>query len=95
MLSERDLRVAFGVPSEGLQWWPNDFVPSRTVQESMSHPVLAVRGDHPVSEVVAVMVDRGIGAVPIIDAAERPIGIISYLDVLRTAPLRPAKADAP
>jgi CBS domain-containing protein len=32
------------------------------------------------------MVDRKIGAVPVIDSQRRPLGIISYLDILRLLP---------
>ncbi len=83
MLSERDLRTALGAPTEALENWPARAARTRTVGELMASPVAAVRGDQPMSQVITMIVNRGVGAVPVIDGADRPIGIVSYLDILR------------
>lgn len=33
------------------------------------------------------MIDHGIGAIPVVDAGDVLVGIISYIDVLRALPL--------
>jgi CBS domain-containing protein len=48
----------------------------------MSLNPVSIRGDAPVREGVALLVDRGFGAAPVIDAAGRPIGVISRTDLL-------------
>lgn len=81
IVSERDLRTALGVPAESLAPW-GALGRGRTVDEVMTRAVETVRPDQPLSQVIASMVSRNVGAVPVVDAERRPIGIISYLDVL-------------
>jgi CBS domain-containing protein/osmotically-inducible protein OsmY len=82
MLSERDLRTLLGVPADALEHWAGAFGRDRTVEEVMVRSVESVRPDQPLSQVIASMVNRNVGALPVVDAERRPVGIISYLDVL-------------
>ena len=84
MLSDRDLRglalphlVAgeyAGVVQTGLQ---------ATVATVMSSNVLSVDPEAEVEEIVELMLDNKIGAVPVVDRDRGLIGIVSYMDVLR------------
>lgn len=53
------------------------------VAEVMTTPVVSIPADMPVEEAVALLGGRRISAVPVIDAQERVIGILSEADVLR------------
>jgi CBS domain-containing protein len=48
----------------------------------MSSPVVTVPPDAPLKEVAATLVEHGINAVPVVDAAARLIGIVSEADLL-------------
>ena len=87
ILSERDLRTALGGPSEALAHWKVGQGQDRTVKEIMSEKVVSVRPDEGLDEVITKLASRGVGAVPVVDRDGRPVGIVSYLDVLRA--LRP------
>jgi CBS domain-containing protein len=63
----------------------------------MSSPVVSVSPDTPLKEVAATLVEHGINAVPVVDAGNRLIGIVSVADLLslETRPSRgPARARA-
>ena len=48
----------------------------------MSSQVVSVRPDAPLKEVAATLVEHGINAVPVVDAGDRLIGIVSEADLL-------------
>lgn len=48
----------------------------------MSRPVIAVNPDTPVKEVAAILRDRAIGAVPVVDRERRLLGLVSETDLL-------------
>ncbi|CAL9435380.1 A-adding tRNA nucleotidyltransferase [Actinosynnema sp. ALI-1.44] len=52
-------------------------------QDVMTSPVVAVTADVPIRQVAALLADRGFTAVPVVDAAERLVGIVSEEDVVR------------
>ena len=70
MLSDRDLRSAA---------FPLD----AAVSSVMSTDVIAVDAEADVAEIIDLMLDNKIGAVPVLDADDVLIGIISYVDILR------------
>lgn len=80
MLSDRDLRgLALAEPTAE---WPRGRL-DILVSEVMSTDVLAVDLDTPADEIVELMLEYKIGAVPVVDAEHHLIGIVSYIDVLR------------
>jgi CBS domain-containing protein len=48
----------------------------------MSSPVVSVPPDAPLKDVTATLVEHGINAVPVVDADDRLIGIVSEADLL-------------
>lgn len=54
-----------------------------TANELMSPNPVSIQAKATVSEAVALLVDRGFHAAPVIDDAGRPIGVISTSDILR------------
>lgn len=54
-----------------------------TANDLMSANPVSIQAKATVSEAVALLVDRGFHAAPVIDDAGRPIGVISTSDILR------------
>jgi acetoin utilization protein AcuB len=53
----------------------------------MTASPMAVQADAPVADVVQMMVEERIGAVPVVERDGKLIGIVSYLDILRNIQL--------
>lgn len=51
----------------------------------MSADVLTVSPDANVTDVIDMLLEGGVGAVPVVDSVAKPVGIVSYVDVLRAA----------
>jgi len=73
------------VPAQALAHWATALGRDRKVRDVMTLDVERVRPEEPLSQVIATMAKRNVGALPVVDRAGRPMGIISYLDVLRAA----------
>jgi CBS-domain-containing membrane protein len=86
MLSDRDVRLAVGNARWGLpSAVPSTGLGALRVSDIMSREPFVLREDAPFLQVVSVFTDERVGAVPVVDADERLIGIVSYVDVLRNA----------
>jgi CBS-domain-containing membrane protein len=86
ILSDRDVRTLVGDTTRPLH--PSDAVVrirSLRVGDAMKRDPYVVREDASFDDVVRVFTDQRVGAVPVIDARERLVGIISYVDVFRNA----------
>lgn len=57
----------------------------RTVGELMTRDVVSVRPDTPFKELAGLLAERRVTAVPVVDAAGRPVGVVSENDLLRKA----------
>src|SRR5260370_32592917 len=55
---------------------------AKTAGEMMTPNPLSVRGDATMAEIIALLVDKGFGATPVIDEAGRPIGVVKRSDIL-------------
>ncbi|MPY56030.1 CBS domain-containing protein [Streptomyces spongiae] len=55
----------------------------RTVAELMTRDVVRARRDMPFKEIVKLLADNGVTAVPVVDELDRPIGVVSEADLLR------------
>ena len=62
-----------------------------TAAEIMTTDVVAVKPDTPVSEVAAAMGRRGVSGVPVVDAGQRVVGVISEKDFLTRMGVQDAK----
>jgi citrate synthase len=56
-----------------------------TVGEIMSRPVVTVRPAETVADAATIMRERKVGSVVVVDADERPIGILTERDMIRVA----------
>ncbi len=62
-------------------------LPSVTVDEIMTREVVAVQPETPVGEVVRLLVDRDLRAVPVVDNEQRLMGIVTNGDLVERAGL--------
>ncbi len=95
MLSDRDLR-ALSVPHVVEDEYVGEL---RAAQEAsvstlMNGDVISVEPEADVSEIIDLMLEHKIGAVPVTEPDGTLVGIVSYIDVLRELAPEPA-AEAP
>lgn len=55
----------------------------KRVHQVMSSRLFMVTEQHRISDAVQLMMDHGISCVPVVDEHDRPVGILSWRDVLR------------
>lgn len=94
MISDRDLRalsIRYFVGPEHLGDLRTAL--NAPVATLMSGEVLSVDANADASEVVDLMLENKIGAVPVTDAEGMLVGIISYIDVLRAVPIDNSTAE--
>lgn len=93
MVSDRDLR-AISIPRTIDHEWLGEFriALETDIARVMSSDVVAVQEEAAASEVIELMLENKIGAVPVLDAEGALVGIISYMDVLRELSEREANA---
>jgi acetoin utilization protein AcuB len=84
MLSDRDLR-GLEVPALVDPDEPDRLKAAlaQAVSSVMNSDVLSVDSDADLAEVIDLMLDHKVGAVPVVDRERGLIGIVSYIDVLR------------
>jgi CBS-domain-containing membrane protein len=66
---------------------------ARTAEELMHPNPVSLRAEASIPETLALLVDKGVSAAPVIDEAGRPIGVVSRTDLLayeRETLFRPA-----
>jgi len=85
MLSDRDLaqvNIARVLRAEGADALREEL--KTPIVEVMSSDVITVEPETEVSEVIGLLLEHKIGALPVVEAGTREVlGIISYVDVLR------------
>jgi acetoin utilization protein AcuB len=88
MISDRDLR---GLPLADIDDAPQRVHVNAAVATIMSTDVLSVEEEAPLGDVVAMMLEAKVGAIPVVDADGRLVGIVSYVDLLRDLAARLAR----
>ena len=71
IVSERDLREQKG------------YLSSTKVSAALTEPAITVRADDPIEHAAHIMLERQIGALPVVDAEQRVVGIVTTTDLLR------------
>lgn len=67
----------------------------RTVSDQMTHTVVRVRTDTPFKEIVRLLADNDVTALPVVDDQNRPLGVVSEADLLRREADHPEPAGLP
>jgi acetoin utilization protein AcuB len=82
IVSDRDVRTAIGDPLEALRQELTELEELK-VEGVMTTDVITVREDARLSDVARQFVDERVGALPVVDARQRLVGLVSYVDVIR------------
>jgi CBS domain-containing protein len=83
IVSDRDVRAAVGDPRRFLaDPDARERVRGMTVAEVMSKPALTVQSEAPIDAAIERFVHDNVGAVPVVDADGKLVGMVSYLDVI-------------
>lgn len=86
IVSDRDLQGALGGASRANPSPWLEEVLERPIATLMSSDVISVNAETEVQEVIDLMIDHKIGAVPVVETDSlKVIGIVSYIDLLRVA----------
>ena len=84
VVSDRDLLRAISPFIDSVVESPRDLgTLNKRVHQIMSRKPLTLRPDSSLSEAVALFLSNTISCIPIVDAEFRPVGIVSWRDVLR------------
>jgi acetoin utilization protein AcuB len=59
------------------------YMQSRKVRQVMSSPVISVSQDLGILQAAALLVERNISCLPVVDVQQRLIGIVSWKDIMR------------
>jgi CBS domain-containing protein len=97
IVSERDLRARLGLEVERFPEAAADALDD-TVESAMRANPIAVSPHAPLRDVLRLLVEERVGAVPVVEEDDRLVGMISYVDVLdfvRTQELYLSAAGAP
>ncbi|HKP63922.1 MAG TPA: CBS domain-containing protein [Polyangiales bacterium] len=84
MFSDRDLR-ALSTPRIANEQWIGEYkVALQTkVRDVMTQDVITIEEECEVTEIIELMLEHKVGALPVVDAEGALSGIVSYIDVLR------------
>jgi len=83
MLSDRDIRTIAGDPVRYVEAGEGEGGPMLNVRDAMAPMVLTIRANRPLRDVANELADERVGALPIVDADGKLLGILSYVDALR------------
>lgn len=61
----------------------------RTVEDLMTREVIRVRPDTPFKDVVRLLAEHGVTAVPVVNEQDNPVGVVSEADLLRHEAAQP------
>ncbi|MFH9589689.1 CBS domain-containing protein [Streptomyces luteogriseus] len=67
----------------------------RTVGDLMTHGVVLARQDTPFKNIVSLLSENEVTALPVVDAIGHPVGVVSEADLLRTVAARPDPSGLP
>ncbi len=81
MISERDLRARLGTDERGFVDAAADAL-AEPVSEAMTPDPIALPPTATLAQALEIFADDRVGAVPVVDARDRPVGIVSYVDLL-------------
>jgi acetoin utilization protein AcuB len=84
LISDRDIKLhvsaAFRTASETVE---DRATLLKTTAEVMTRAPYTVSPDAPLAAVVRAMIEKKYGAVPVVDGDQRPVGIVTQIDLLR------------
>lgn len=85
ILSDRDIRAAIGDPMSAYEPGARDRFDALRVRDYMSQDPITVHESDSLAFVSRLFVDHRLSAAPLVDADDKLVGVISYLDILRVS----------
>lgn len=83
IVTDRDIRLNLASPATSLSVWELNFLLARlTVEKVMTKSVIVVDPGRDARDAARIMLDRRIGALPVLDG-ERLVGIVTETDLVR------------
>ncbi len=83
--AERDLLYASPSPATTLSVWEMSYLLSKIkVRELMTKEVITTTPDTTIENAAHLMVEKGVGGLPVVDGDNKPIGIITETDIFKT-----------
>jgi len=84
IVSERDLLHAAPSPASTMSVWEHNYLISRlTVQQMMTRAIIITTPNTPVEHAASLMIANKIGGLPVVDAQDRVVGVITETDIFR------------
>jgi CBS domain-containing protein len=83
MLSDRDIRTVAGDPVRYAEAREGDEAHALDVRDAMAPTALTIHANRPLRDLAHELADERIGALPVVDADGKLVGIVSYVDALR------------
>jgi acetoin utilization protein AcuB len=85
IVAERDLLYASPSPATSLSVWELNYLLSKvTLKGLMSKEVVTTTPDTTIEDAARLMVDKGVGGLPVVGEDNRPIGMITETDIFKT-----------
>lgn len=85
IVAERDLLYASPSPATSLSVWELNYLLSKvTVKGLMTKEVVTTTPDTTIEDAARLMLDKGIGGLPVVDEDNHPIGMITETDIFKT-----------
>ncbi len=84
IISERDLLYSAPAPVSSLSMWEATYLLSRlTVQQVMTRAIIITTPNTPVEHAASLMIANKIGGLPVVDAQDHVVGMITETDIFR------------
>jgi acetoin utilization protein AcuB len=85
IIAERDLLYASPSPATTLSVWELTYILSKIkVEELMTKKVITTTVDTPIEDAASLMVEKGVGGLPVVDGQNKPVGMINDRDIFTT-----------
>jgi acetoin utilization protein AcuB len=84
IVSERDLLHASPSPATSLSVWEVNYLLWKLkVADIMTHHVITISQEAPIEDAANLMVTRKIGGLPVVDNANRVVGVVTETDIFK------------
>lgn len=84
IVSERDLLHAAPSPASSMSVWEHNYLLSRlNVQQVMTRAIIITTPGTPIEHAASLMIANRIGGLPVVDAQDRVVGMITETDIFR------------
>jgi acetoin utilization protein AcuB len=85
IVAESDLLYASPSPATSLSVWEMNYLLSKiNVKKLMTEEVITIPPETTIEDAAHLMVEKGVGGLPVVDDQNHPVGIITETDIFKT-----------